>query len=123
MTIPLFPSNEFVGSHHPNLDHAVDYHELTAILSSQRQFFSKAIVAVGELTEEKARTVVRIGGRKLTGDEIKHGLKQSLEIELNRDVHPTDDGISSTAQSTQANTFRGPKATPAAEYDFCFLLG
>ncbi len=85
------------------------------------QFLTEAWTGVSPLLARKARIVIRIGGRKLTRDEIRKKLKQSLEVGLGRNMRLVDDGISSTAGNTQANTFRGSRAKPAVEYDFCFL--
>lgn len=87
------------------------------------EFLTEAWRGLSPLLEQKARLVIRIGGRRLTRDEIKSKLTQSLEEGLKKSVHLTDDGIASTAKHSQANAFRGSKAEPTVEYDFCFLVG
>ena len=86
------------------------------------KFLTEAWMGLAPLLAEKARVVVRIGGRKLVRDEIKEGLTRSLERGTNRTVALMDTGVSSKPSRTQANAFRGSKLVPTIEYDFCFLL-
>ena len=72
------------------------------------------------LLAEKARIVVRIGGRLLPKVELREGLLNSLAAGLGRDVELVADGVTSEVGNTQANAFRGGKASPCLEHDFRF---
>ena len=71
----------------------------------------------------QARIVVRIGGRKLSKEEMFDGLLSSLNDATGRHVQPVDDGVTTPVKRTQANSFRGSKASPTVEHDFCFVVG
>ena len=86
------------------------------------EFLTEAWSGLAPLLARRARIVVRIGSRKLTRDEIKEGLTRSLTNGIDGGLHPVDAGVSSTARRTQTNAFRGSKASPTIEHDFCFLL-
>ena len=87
-----------------------------------RTFLTEAWAGMAPLLAREARIVVRIGGRKLTRDESREALRNSLECGIRRSVHLVDSGVSSSARHTQANAFRGSKPSPTVEHDFCFLL-
>ncbi len=89
---------------------------------SYRTFLAECWAGVAPLLADKARIVVRIGGRKLTREQRLDVLHHSLEEGSGRHVKLTDSGISSLVKQTQANAFRGSKPTPTLEHDFCFLL-
>lgn len=72
---------------------------------------------------EKARIVVRIGGRKLGKTEIAKRLMETLREGTGRHICRVDGGVTSPVKRTQANTFRGSKASPTDEHDFCFIVG
>ena len=74
------------------------------------------------LLAERARMVIRIGGRRLEKSELRAGLLQSLRDGLNRDVLLVDGGITTEVHRTQANAFRGAKVSRLKEHDFCFAV-
>jgi hypothetical protein len=78
---------------------------------------------IAPLLAPQARIVVRIGGRKLSKEEMFVSLLAILKDATKRIVKPADDGVSTPVKRTQANSFRGTKVSPAVEHDFCFLLG
>ena len=84
-------------------------------------FLKESWAGLAPLLADEARIVVRIGGRKLQKDEILTSLHSTLEAGLDRRVRVVDGGITSPIKRTQANSFRGAKATPTVEHDFCFL--
>ena len=75
-----------------------------------------------EVKGRLAELIVRIGGRRLSKAELRDGLQQSLSAGLNRSVRLVDTGISSKVINTQANAFRGTKASRLMEHDFSFKL-
>ncbi|MCW8196873.1 DNA methylase [Verminephrobacter aporrectodeae subsp. tuberculatae] len=85
-------------------------------------FLKEAWEGVAPLLAPQARIVVRIGGRKLSKDEIFSNLLESLTGATGRKVEPTDDGVTSAVRKTQANSFRGAKASSSVEHDFCFIV-
>lgn len=86
-------------------------------------FLQEAWQGVEPLLSEKARIVVRIGGRKLEKAEIAKRLTETLREGTGRHICLVDGGVTSPVKRTQANTFRGSKASPTDEHDFCFIAG
>ena len=72
------------------------------------------------LLAERARVVVRIGGRRFKKSELRDGLSCALASGLDRDVALASNGFSSTVTGTQASVFRGAKVSRLVEHDFCF---
>jgi hypothetical protein len=85
-------------------------------------FLMEAWEGVAPLLAPQARVVVRIGGRKLSKEEMFARLSTSLKDATGRLVKPADDGVTTPVKRTQANSFRGAKASPTVEHDFCFLI-
>lgn len=85
-------------------------------------FLKEAWEGVAPLLAPQARIVVRIGGRKLSKEEMFDGLSSSLSAAIGRDLVAADDGITTPVKRTQANSFRGAKASSTVEHDFCFLV-
>lgn len=86
-------------------------------------FLKEAWEGVAPLLAPQARIVVRIGGRKLSKEEMFDSLLSSLKEATGRHVQPVDDGVTTPVKRTQANSFRGAKASPTVEHDFCFIVG
>ena len=84
------------------------------------EFLQASWKGLAPLLAEQVRLVVRIGGRRLDKAELREGLVRSLEAGLNRRVRLADTGISSKNGNTQANAFRGAKASQLMEHDFAF---
>ena len=74
------------------------------------------------LLAERARMVVRIGGRRLRKSELRAGLLGSLKEGLGREVQLVDEGVTTEVGTTQANVFRGAKVSRFEEHDFCFAV-
>lgn len=85
-------------------------------------FLKEAWEGVTPLLAPQARIVVRIGGRKLSKEEMFARLSASLNDATGRLVKSADDGVTTPVKRTQANSFRGTKASPTVEHDFCFLI-
>ena len=86
------------------------------------EFLQESWRGLAPLLAERGRLVVRIGGRRLNKAELRDGLLRSLSAGLNRSVRLVDTGISSKVSNTQANAFRGTKASRLMEHDFSFRL-
>ena len=84
------------------------------------EFLHASWQGLGSLLAERARLVVRVGGRHFQKAELRTELLKSLKDGLGRDVRLLDDGVSSEIGSTQANAFRGTKTSRLVEHDFCF---
>ena len=84
------------------------------------EFLQASWMGLAPLLAERARLVIRIGGRRLSKAELRDGLVQSLEAGLSRSVRLVDTGISSKIGNTQANAFRGTKPSQLMEHDFAF---
>jgi len=84
------------------------------------EFLQASWKGLAPLLAERARLVVRIGGRRLCKSELRDGLVRSLAAGLNRSVRLVDTGVSSKVSNTQANAFRGAKTSQLMEHDFSF---
>ena len=84
------------------------------------RFVRSSWAGLAPLLADRARLVVRIGSRLLPKEEIREALLGSLVAGLGRNVTLVGDGVTSAVDNTQANSFRGAKASPIKEHDFCF---
>ena len=84
------------------------------------RFVTESVKGWRGLLAERARVVVRIGGRRFGKSELRVGLSDALATGLDRDVALTSNGFSSTVTGTQASVFRGGKVSKLVEHDFCF---
>ena len=87
------------------------------------EFLEASWKGVASLLADQARLVVRIGGRRLNKADLRDGLLRSLASGLNRKVCLIDTGVTSKVRNTQANSFRGSRASQLSEHDFCFTVG
>ena len=85
-------------------------------------FIQASMEGLAPLLTERARMVIRIGGRRLLKSELRDELLRSLTNGLDRDVRLIDDGVTTEVGKTQANVFRGAKASRLEEHDFCFAV-
>lgn len=85
-------------------------------------FLEQAWKGLAPLLAERARFVIRIGGRRLEKPTISLGLENTLRNGTERHVSLVDGGITSPIKHTQASSFRGIRPTPTVEHDFCFLV-
>ena len=85
-------------------------------------FLKASMKGLAPLLAQRARMVIRIGGRRLPKSELRDGLSRSLTDGLGRDVQLIDDGVTTEVGETQANVFRGSKASRLEEHDFCFAV-
>ena len=86
------------------------------------EFLRASWQGLSTLLAERARFVIRVGGRHFQKAELRAGLLRSLKDGLDRDARLMDDGVSSEVNSTQANAFRGAKTSRLLEHDFCFAV-
>lgn len=85
-------------------------------------FLQESWAGLAPLLADTARLVIRIGGRRLAKNEALEQLQETLTHGLRRSVRPIDSGVTTLVKKTQANTFRGAKASPTVEHDFCFTV-
>ena len=85
-------------------------------------FIQESMEGLAPLLAERARMVLRIGGRRLRKSELREGLVQSLSRGLGRDVRLIDNGVTTEVGKTQANAFRGRRVSRFEEHDFCFAV-
>ena len=90
--------------------------------SNYWNFLQECWEGVGPLLAKQAQLVVRIGGRRLEKVEIRNNLHRSLLSGLGREVRLVEPGATSRVVNTQSNAFRGAKASPFVEHDFCFVM-
>ena len=90
--------------------------------SSYWTFMQESMTGLGPLLAGQARMVIRIGGRRLQKPELRRGLLRALTDGLGREVKLVDDGVTTEVDKTQANSFRGAKASQFQEHDFCFAV-
>jgi len=86
------------------------------------RFLEEAWAGVAPLLADEARLVIRIGGRRLNKEEAMSSLYETLKHGLGRTLFQVDNGVTSSVKRTQANSFRGAKASPTVEHDFCFIV-
>ena len=86
------------------------------------EFIQDSMRGLAPLLAERARIVVRIGGRRYMKSELRAGLQRSLTVGLGRRVRLADDGVTTEVERTQANAFRGDRVSRFEEHDFCFAL-
>ena len=85
-------------------------------------FLQEAWTGLAPLLATKARIVIRIGGRKLEKNELARKLEETLSDGTARYIRSASKGVTTSIKHTQANSFRGSKASPTVEHDFCFLV-
>ena len=86
------------------------------------QFIQASMSGLSPLLAERARMVIRIGGRRLQKSELRDGLLRSLKRGLSRDIQLVDEGVTTEVCTTQANAFRGARVSRFEEHDFCFAV-
>lgn len=86
------------------------------------KFLEEAWRGLAPLLAVEARLVIRIGGRREEKNEMLNSLHETLARSLSRTVNPVDFGVTTSVKRTQANSFRGAKASPTVEHDFCFVV-
>ena len=90
--------------------------------SNYWKFLQECWEGVGPLLAKQSQLVVRIGGRRLEKVEIRNNLHRSLLSGLGREVQLLEPGATSRVVNPQSNAFRGAKASPFVEHDFCFVV-
>jgi hypothetical protein len=85
-------------------------------------FLTEAWAGMGPLLKRQAHVIVRIGGKRLSKDEIETGLTESLEEGLDKKLSLLG-SKSSEITSGQARTFQPAAAMPSTEHDFHFVVG
>jgi hypothetical protein len=85
-------------------------------------FLTEAWAGMAPLLKRRAHIIVRIGGKRLSKDEVEDGLTESLEEGLEKKLFLLE-SKSSEIVSGQVRTFQPAAATPSTEHDFHFVVG
>jgi hypothetical protein len=85
------------------------------------RFLQEAWAGISDLLRPDARLIIRIGGARLSVDEIGQGLKASLEAGLSRQVSSVEQRTSMIAGG-QVRSFQTNATGARFEYDFHFQL-
>jgi len=88
------------------------------------KFLAEAWEGCSQLVQDGSVIVIRIGGAKLTKEDLFQGLKTSLAAGFaGMRVNPLHQGVTTEIKNRQTNAFR-PGTTPKRfEHDFAFSLG
>ncbi|WP_071778237.1 DNA methyltransferase [Cyanobium sp. PCC 7001] len=90
------------------------------------QFLCEAWAGVIPLLSDHAVIVVRIGGAKLTKDDLFRGVTQSLrdaaESDHGRSVQPVHEGVTSSIRPREVRAFRPATSRANVEHDFAYEL-
>lgn len=84
------------------------------------EFLAEAWAGVQPLLRDKARLVVRIGGKRLDLDTARQGLTESLRIGLGRRIR-LEDARTSATDAGQGRVFSAKGPSHVIEYDFNFV--
>ena len=103
----------------PNQSHADGRH---CAIERYWTFLHEVWKGLSPLFAREVRIVIRIGSRKLKKVQMAHHLTVTLSEGTGRFVQLSDDSVTTLAKRTQANAFRGSKASPIEKHDFCFIL-
>jgi DNA methylase len=86
-------------------------------------FLAEAWAGCAELARKGTIFVIRIGGTRLTKDNLMGGLQQTLETGLaNFKIKPLDAGLTTEIKNRQTNAFRPGTKSVRYEHDFAFQL-
>ena len=85
-------------------------------------FLTEAWAGVAPLLKRQAHVIVRIGGKRLSKDEVEAGLTESLEEGLEKKLSLLGSKTSEIT-SSQVRTFQPVATMPSTEHDFHFVVG
>jgi hypothetical protein len=107
------------GPTRPTRLHGTDHR----YISSERywDFLTEAWTGVGPLLRRNAHIIIRIGGKKLTLDEVEDNLCQSLEDGLEKKAVLLE-ALTSRIRGGQLRVFRPDTGGTTDEHDFHFVL-
>jgi hypothetical protein len=87
------------------------------------KFLEEAWQGIAILLSRKSTLVVRIGGAKLSKQELFNGLCLSLQMGItSHKACPLHKGITSTIRPRETSAFRPARRTANVEHDFVFTL-
>jgi hypothetical protein len=84
-------------------------------------FLTEAWAGMAPLLSRDAHLIIRIGGKRLSKEEIEEGLTDTLEEGLEKDLRLLE-SKSSEIVSGQIRTFRPTAAAASTEHDFHFIV-
>lgn len=86
-------------------------------------FLRQAWTGMGPLLSEDATIVIRIGGAKLSKQDLLEGVTKSLHLALIRhDVVPLHEGITSSIRPRETSAFRPAPPRANVEHDFVYKV-
>lgn len=87
------------------------------------QFLSEAWCGLAPLLSEDSIIVVRIGGAKLTKDDLLNGVTNTLTSAMpERSFEPLHTGVTSTIRPRETSAFRPAPPRASVEHDFAYRL-
>ncbi|BCM19229.1 DNA methyltransferase [Mesorhizobium sp. J8] len=87
-------------------------------------FLQDIWAGIVKLLRPEATIVVRIGGTRLSKEDLFEGLQTGLQFAMpNRKIRPLHQGRSSEIAKRQTNSFRPGTKSDRMEHDFAFRLG
>jgi hypothetical protein len=85
------------------------------------QFLTEAWCGLTPLLAETAVIVVRIGGAKLSKEELLTGVTETLSTAvMDARLEPLHDGLTSTIRPSETSAFRPAPPRPSVEHDFVY---
>ena len=86
-------------------------------------FLNAAWYGLGPLLSHRATVVVRIGGMKLTKEELSEGLLNGMSKSFGcHIVEPLHDGITTSIRPRETSAFRPTRKNVSVEHDFVFRV-
>ena len=87
------------------------------------QFLREAWAGLAALLSDEATIVVRIGGAKLSKQDLMLGLSEGLSKSLSSfEVRPLHDGITSNVRPRETSAFRPAPPRASVEHDFVYQV-
>ncbi|WP_082652795.1 DNA methyltransferase [Aureimonas sp. AU12] len=103
--------------------HRINRDDRHTVLKDYWRFLNEVWKGVAPLVRDQAVIVVRIGGTKLTKEDLFSGVTSGLECAFNeRRVKPIHSGRSSEIAKRQTNAFRPGTSPERLEHDFSFAI-
>lgn len=92
-------------------------------VESYWSFLGEAWSGMRPLLAEEATIVIRIGGARLTKDDLRAGLDRTLSAALgDHDVRPLHAGVTSSIRPRETSAFRPAPPRASVEHDFVYRL-
>lgn len=87
------------------------------------KFLCEAWTGLGSLMADNSTIVIRIGGAKLSKEQLMIGVTESLSVALDGfHLKPLHDGVTSSVRPRETSAFRPAPPRQSVEHDFVFSL-